>query len=225
MDNKPFWIASFDIGKKNFAFCVEQVDTEELIKVPNLEKTLRYNRDGTVTPKFRKILRKVFLNGDIKLLENVDLTEGCVKSKYLDPRVFINMTNLLDKYRDYWDKCQVFIIEQQMGFGQGKRRRYNTMALKLGQHCFSYFTILYSIFKTTIEFPSYHKTQVLGARKKLSKGERKDWAVNQAVDILLDRDDNKSLEQLSSKKKQDDYSDTIVQLQAFKYLLYVDQSL
>ena len=99
------------------------------------------------------------------------------------------------------------------------------MALKLGQHCFSYFTILYSIFKTTIEFPSYHKTQVLGARKKLSKGERKDWAVNQAVDILLDRDDNKSLEQLSSKKKQDDYSDTIVQLQAFKYLLYVDQSL
>jgi hypothetical protein len=84
---------------------------------------------------------------------------------------------------------------------------------------------MYSTFKTTIEFPAYHKTQVLGARKKMSKKERKEWAVDKAIDILSNRDDNESLEKLSSKKKKDDYSDTIVQLQAFKYLLYVDQSL
>jgi hypothetical protein len=219
---RKIWIASFDIGKKNFAFCVEEVDTDKLKSLNNVQKSLRYNRDGTPTHNFRKVLKKVCLNGRTKLLENVDLTNGCSKTKYLDPQLFINMTNLLDKYREYWDKCEVFIIEQQMSFG---RRKYNTMALKLGQHCFSYFVIMYSTFKTTIEFPAYHKTQVLGARKKMSKKERKEWAVDKAIDILSNRDDNESLEKLSSKKKKDDYSDTIVQLQAFKYLLYVDQSL
>jgi len=216
------WIASFDIGKKNFAFCVEEVDEEELKALRNVQKSLRYNRDGTATLQFRKVLKKVCLNGKIMLLDNVDLTNGCNKSKYLDPKLFINMTNLLDKYREYWNKCEVFIIEQQMSFG---RRKYNTMALKLGQHCFSYFVIMYSTFKVTIEFPAYHKTQVLGARKKMSKKERKEWAVDKAMDILSDREDNKTLGQITSKKKKDDYSDTIVQLQAFKYLLYVDQSL
>ncbi len=219
---KKIWIASFDIGKKNFAFCVEEVDAEELKTLHNVQKSLRYNRDGTTTPHFRKVLKKVCLNGNIKLLKNTDLTNGCNKTKYLDPKLFVNMTNLLDEYKEYWNKCEVFVIEQQMSFG---RRKYNTMALKLGQHCFSYFIIMYSTFKTTIEFPAYHKTQVLGARRKMSKKERKEWAVDKAIDILSDREDNTSLEQLTSKKKKDDYSDTIVQLQAFKYLLYVDQSL
>ena len=73
------------------------------------------------------------------LLENVDLTANCDPKSYLDPQTFYNMTELLDTYVEYWSQCDIIIIEKQMSFG----KKHNTMALKLGQHCWSYFSIKY----------------------------------------------------------------------------------
>ena len=129
------------------------------------------------------------------------------------------MIDLLDKYRNYWNKCTAFVIEQQMSWGN----RRNIMALKLGQHCYSYFIINYANWKTTIEFPAYYKTQVLGATKKLSKTERKKWAVEKAMSILAERGDIESLNKLSSRKKQDDISDALLQSISWRYLVYVDK--
>lgn len=214
------WIASFDIGKKNFAFCVEEIEVEDLLKIQNIPKPLRYYKDGTTKPDFSKVVKDVCKTGKIILLENIDLTDNCENSKTLDPQVFINMNCILDKYKNYWDKCCSFVIEQQMGFG--KKRNY--MALKLGQHCFSYFLFNYSNFKETVEFPSYNKTQIMGATKKMSKYERKMWAVKTSMDILLDRNDDVSLENIQNRKKRDDVADVIVQLQSYKYLTFVDKN-
>ena len=230
------YIASFDIGAKNFAFCVEKVDLNMINSINNIQKRERYNEDGTVTEKFRKILNPIYNSGSIVLFKNCDVREngksiktGC---KVIDPKVFLNMYNILDSYTEIWDKCSCFVIEQQMSFG----KTHNTMALKLGQNCISYFVFKYGTFKQIVEFPSYYKTQILGSKKDetitkkgkvsykaVSKPERKKWAVEEAMLILADRDDFKTMSEVVSKSKKDDLADTLCQLQAFKYLKYIEK--
>ena len=149
------------------------------------------------------------------LLENLDLTYGCDQRKYLDPKVLYNMISTLDEYVEYWKQCDVFVIEKQMSFG----KRCNTMALKLGQHCWSYFAIKHTG-KEIVEFPAYHKTQVLGATKILTttragkkrfkaitKPARKKWCINRALVILDARDDIDTISQIQDSRKKDDLCD------------------
>lgn len=188
-----------------------------------------------------KDLNKVFRNGKIILLKNSDLTGNVEKGIYYDSEYCHNMTDLLDEYIPYWNQCSAFIIEQQMNF----RGKTNSMAVKLGQHCFSYFAINYKRFKSIIEFPSYHKTNVLGAErsvvftktgkpkwKTLGDKERKKWAISKAKEILELRGDSYHLQVFEQKRKKgikrmklDDISDTIIQLQAFKYLVFIAEEI
>ncbi len=230
------WIASFDIGKKNFAFYIEEIDCKELMSLKNIPVKKQYNIDGTPTSEMQNLLDQVCMNGKTILHKNSDLTENCEKGKYLDPETFHNMVDLLDKYSEYWDKCSYFVIEQQMSFGRNKR---NTMALKLGQHCYSYFTIRYGRFKSVIEFPAYHKTQVLGAEKirgkkfkngsyrwkTIDKPARKKWSIARATELLHFRGESETIDNIKTNSKKDDLADTFCQLQAFKYLCFIAKSI
>lgn len=240
------WIASFDIGSKNFCFYVEECDTNLLKNIKNIPSIQRYNPNGTPTDKMNDILNTIFKDGKTVIHENVDLTTNCSKGKYLDQNVLHNMTNMLDSYYDIWDKCSIIVVEQQMSF----RGKINTSALKIGQHCQSYFLFRYGKFKTIIEYPSYHKTHILGAEKinkgitkagkikyvNIDKPARKKWSVEKAKEILTIRGeiehilfsgkvkrskkDDKSIKSKSIKK--DDLADTLTQLASFKYLYFVD---
>ena len=124
-----------------------------------------------------------------------------------------------------------------MSFG----KRNNTMALKLGQNCESYFLYSYGRFKKVIEYPAYYKTQILGAQKtekKLKSGKikymaidkpaRKKWCIQKGLSVLEDRKDFDNIEELQKKigkKKQklDDKMDVLCQLQSFKYLYFVEK--
>ena len=191
------WIASFDIGKKNFAFYIEEVNEEQLKQLKTIPKTSRYNTDGTCVDSFNKIITDVYKNGKTILHINEDLTKNCSKDKYLDTEVFYNMVEHLDKFAEYWDKCCSFVIK----YGKAKK---------------------------IIEFPAYYKTQVLGAPKKIldkkgklvkmSKPERKKWAVKQASIILEERGESEVIDNIKTKSKKDDLSDVICQLQAYKFL-------
>lgn len=223
--NKSY-IASFDIGKCNFAFCIEEFDKEALMNIKSIKKSDRYNLNGTPTIEMKKVLDKVYSNGKIILFKNTDLTEGCVKGKSLDPETFYNMIDLLDEYKEYWDKCEVFVIEQQMAF----RGKHNPTAVRLGQHCYSYFCMMYGRFKTCVEFPAYHKTHVLGALKtkgvgnrwkNMDKPARKKWTVVKTQEILDKRNEGDILKVLKTAKKKDDLADVVCQLQAFKIMCYV----
>lgn len=229
------YIASFDIGKKNFSWCVEKFNKKELEELKNIPETNQYNKDGTPTPEMQNLLENIFSNGKIVSHENVDLTYGCNPKKKLDVLTYYNMIEVLNKYTDIWDKCYAFIIEEQMSF----KGKYNTMAVKLGQHCASYFMIKYGKNIPVIEFPSYHKTQVLGAPKTvgkqckngkirykaMEKPQRKKWSVNKCIEILTCRGETDILDSLTSVSKKDDLSDTFNQLQSAKYLMFVDKSL
>lgn len=218
-------IASFDIGKKNFAFVVEQVDTSK--KITNIPIQQRYNANGTATEKFGSILNEVYKSGKVILHKNVDLTNNCDKKKRLDPETYHNMVDVLNEYDQYWSDCSIIIIEEQMAF----RGKHNPMAVKLGQHCYSYFVCNYGRNKQIIEFPSYNKTQILGAEKTLvrnrykamDKPQRKKWSISKCLQILEYRQETEILQAMKKNKKLDDLADVITQLQAFKYLYFVDK--
>ena len=191
---ETIYIASIDPGKCNFAFSIEEVNIEQCKKI----------RD-------HKDLYKV---GKTIIAENIDVSKNLRKDKYLDTQVFVNLTIVLDKYREYWDKCSFILIELQMSFGRNKN---NTMGIKIAQHCFSYFTFLYSNFKKIIEYPAYHKTQVLDAPKKMDKPTRKKWAVEKALEITRERKDIDLVENISKRKKKDDICDCILMNLTFAY--------
>jgi len=213
------YIASFDIGKRNFAFCVEQVHIRALTSITNVHKKRRYLPDGTPTPEFACILDSVYKSGHLILMENVDLTNGCDKQQYLDPKIFVNMTSVLDRYIDIWRMCSTFVIEQQLGFGQGR----NLMAVKLGQHCYSYFVFQFAGFRNIVEFSARNKTHVLGANRMRTKSKpvRKAWTTQHAMYILTLRNDICMRSAYETHTKKDDLGDVITQLQAYKYKTYV----
>lgn len=213
------WVASFDIGRKNFAFCIEEINVSKLNSIENIPTKNRYHKNGTLQDTFNEIINEICMNGRIILLQHTSLMDNVDSSKHLDPKIMINLTNYLDSFKEYWICCSTFIIEQQMGFG----KKQNTMALKIGQHCFSYFLFQFAGFKQIIEFPSYNKTKILGAPKKQTKHARKMWSVDEALRILMERDDMDMWNCITSKKKRDDVADTITQLQAWKYLYFVDK--
>jgi hypothetical protein len=238
------WIASFDIGKINFAFCIEEFDTAQLLNIKNIEKSLRFKSNFSPSDRYDAILHNIYNNGNIILFKNSDLRKNTEPGVYWDPEFCDNMTELLDEYTDYWDNCSAFIVEEQMKF----RGKVNPPCLKLGQHCISYFRILYKRFKTVVEFPSYHKTNVLGAPRTLTKSkrakgkdiwktlgdkERKNWAIVKAQEILTLRNDTETLNLFTPKPRKkgvkkiklDDLSDTLLMIQAFKYLAYVADEL
>lgn len=224
------WCASFDIGSVNFAFYVEEMDRESFSNIQNIPDKKRYNIDGTPTEDMENILNSVYKNGKTILHMNSDISKNCIKGKQLDQNTFHNMTDLLDSYSEYWDKCECFVIEQQMAFGKMKS---NPKAVKLGHHCQSYFMFRYGRFKKVFEFPAYYKTQILGCEKmkgkqckngnhrwkSIPKPARKKWSVIKATEILTLRGEENTIK---STRKKDDLADTLTQLQAFKYLCFVE---
>ena len=195
------YIVSFDIGKKNFAFVVEEISMTKVNKLKKIDKKSRYNKDGSPTKEFDKELKKLVKCGKIVLVKNLDLTQDCNPKVTLDDHTYMNMLDVLNEYKEYWDKCEHIVIEKQMSF----RGKYNVMAMKLGQFCFSYFKIMYRETKNIVDYPAYHKTQVLGAIKTevKQKYKRKKWAVAKATEILEFRKDKKHLERISQRTPRD----------------------
>lgn len=230
-------ICSIDIGKKNFSFYIQEINTVKLSNIINIPEKDRYNIDGTPTLKMETLLSEIYKNGKTILYTNNDITENCDPNLYFDQELLHNLNDLLDSYLDYFDKCSYFVIEQQMNFGKFKR---NSMALKLSHHCLSYFTFKYGRFKQYIEFPAYHKTQVLGAPKikgkkykngthkwiSMSKNQRKKWSITKAENILNIRGENDIWNNIKLKRKKlDDISDCITMLQSFIYLYLINNKL
>ncbi len=251
------WIASFDIGKKNFAFYIEATDSTMLsdlrCHIRDVLPEHRYASDGSPSSQMQSVIDGVAKCGRTIAHVNVDITVDAKTrdhrdalpkrgrrpaaaptttppKTYLDPEIYINMVEHLDKFKNLLDLCDFVVIEAQM--------KSNTMALKLGQHCYSYFCIKYGRAKTIVEFPAYYKTVTLGARKleagtykngrkkwkTMDKPARKKWAVEMATNILSIRGEIDTISNIKSKSKKDDLADTVCQLSAFKIHKFVFES-
>jgi len=229
MENKE-WFAAFDPGKVNFAFIIEEVDHILLKKLTCPSKKDRFfvaNRETEEkkrkkrenyepTDSYLSFLEEFYHCGRTVLLENNNVTDPSKKSekkgsKALDADVFLRITELLDSKKEYFDKCSTIIIEQQMSFGT----RVNTMAIKIAQHTYSYFLFRYGNTKKIVEFPSYNKTQILGAPAGLEKPKRKKWATEKADEIWTLRGDMETVSYVGSTKKKDDMSDCLLHVLSY----------
>lgn len=227
--NNKEWFAAFDPGKVNFAFIIEEIDKNmiENILCPCPKKKDRFikgqtKKDISPTEKYTDFLDAFYhcgqtitcVNSNITLSDDDNKEDKKTKkkgSKALNANIFLELTRLLDSYKEYFDKCSTIIIEQQMSFGS----KINTMAIKIAQHTYSYFLFRYGNEKKIIEYPSYNKTQILGAPGGLDKPQRKKWAISKANEIWTLRGDLETLDMITSKKKKDDMSDCLLHVLAY----------
>ena len=68
INNDIVWLASFDIGKKNFSFYIEEFDVSKLSACKDISKSCRYKACGTPTIKFQHILDTICCTGKKILL-------------------------------------------------------------------------------------------------------------------------------------------------------------
>lgn len=220
-------IASIDIGLHNLAFLIEDFDPEKLNKIKNIPQKERYDFNGEPTKLFQKILNKVYDEGTIFFIDKVNLTKE--KKKYVDDSVLISLSEYLDTL-SVLDSCDVIVIEKQL---QGKIIR-NNIASRIQHHIHSYIITKYRNTKETIIYPASNKTQVLGAPKfitdknnkriKMTKYQRKRWSEVIAAKILLQKKDYIRYNKIfKSGNKEDDFCDTYLQLQSYKYKYFVDK--
>jgi len=168
---KNIRVASFDIGEKNFAVAIADVQPSGILAV-------------------------VYMN---------------VVNLGAEPHA--NLTQFLDSKVELFDATSVVIVEKQ--FFDASRRKCNIRALRLSQHLLSYFSVIYGLFKTIVEYPSWKKTKLLGfsATKNTSRA-RKLFSINQATHIL-EKIAAHQCYWFHSLKKRDDIADAVCQMVAF----------
>lgn len=91
------------------------------------------------------------------------------------------------------------------------------MAIKIAQHCQSYFIFNYFRFKNIVMFPSYHKTKVMGALKGITKPQRKKWSVEFVTELIQNFEETEEVKAFKKLKKKDDESDCL--LMVYSYLI------
>jgi len=212
------WIATFDIGIKNFAFVILSFPDNSVLnqKKENIPLRKRYMINHECTPEFKNYLETfIYKDFDIVHYQNIDIRNSDCDHQ-LSTQLFLNIYQILNTYHSLWEDVQFFIIEQQMQF----KNNNNIKALKIAQHIYSYFLLHYPT-KHIQEYCAYYKTQILGAPSKLKKNERKKWAISTVQTILQFK--NMS-DILNEYKKKDDISDCILMAISFYYQHFVDQN-
>jgi hypothetical protein len=152
-------------------------------------------------------------SGDLKFFHNADFGSRKVDAS-LDNAILTAIMDWLTVQKDLLDKCDTVIIEQQM--------KTNPFAQKIEHMVHAWFLIHYGAKMDVHPFPASHKTRVLKAPKKMTKPERKRWAVDKATEILCGRGDVVGLEIMSGTKKKDDLADVCAMIQAWK-VLHIDK--
>jgi hypothetical protein len=106
-------------------------------------------------------------------------------------------------------KCDVCLIEKQMGFGSKINYKAIQMASQLMAHL-----VLYFPEKKIIEYPSTRKTKVF--KQNINTwNKRKEWSVDFVLEKLKEQNDEIMIEWIKQYKKKDDICDTILMILAY----------
>jgi hypothetical protein len=205
-------IATFDMGTRNFAFCVEEVDE---LPAPNRRVKAQFDIHGHAVPEYQNYLdHAIYARGRLVEMKCIDLESFCKQRG--DMNLYLGLSTVLNAYTPLWDRVDVFLVEQQMSYG---RHKSNIQALRLAQHTLTYFLTIYGPFRTIKEFASTHKTRVLGCPREQRKThkQRKQFAIELASQIL-DRRQDPLYDTFCQLPKRDDVSDCLLMIQAFKAL-------
>ena len=129
-------------------------------------------------------------------------------------KLMLDISDWLEEQDDIWQKCKIVLIEQQL--------KRNPFAQKIEQHVKSWFLHQYRQTIIVLSFSATHKTKVFKA-PRMSKPERKKWAIEKAHNILTQRGDTVGLQIMEeNKRKADDLGDVLCMIQAWKILNWKD---
>ena len=231
-------IASFDIGLRNFAQYVEEVDVATIQKLntryKSLPAKLQRRVKGQMNDAIREILDELFMCGKrIELgVYDLNVCDDADPPYEMDARR--SVIAHLESFRDVFNTCDIIVIEQQYfsTFTPGKLKKTagteaNVKAIKIAESVMSWFLIRFP-YKEVVFFGSQFKTQTLGAPDNLTKPQRKKWSIEKATDILTKRGDVYALDCMKrskkiGKQKQDDVCDALIQCQAYKFRVLVGE--
>ena len=185
-------IAAFDIGFKNFAVAIEGV--------VNLTPECEGYEDESGN-KLECELRR-----DIILADTTDITQFSTKSELRSKSYFMGAIEYMDSISEYMDMCDVILIEQQL--------QRNCKAVKLQQNLHTYLMTKYRRDKKIIIYPSTNKTRAFDA-PKMTKPQRKKWAVDKALDILQSMN-SMFFDKIAQMKKRDDVCDCVLMIESYK---------
>ncbi len=190
-------LASFDIGFRNFAFAVEEFDTEKL------EEFKRQRTAPLLLQSERPSkLECIIASGRTLMFHNEDLA-GEVNPNM--DGVYRRLVEYLDDFQEVWGTVDTFLIEQQMQ----TRFRPNIKALKISMHVYNYFLTHFPDARV-VEYPAKNKSLALGA-PPMKKPLLKKWTRDTAAYVFTEREDGESLYELAvlSGAKVDDIADTV----------------
>lgn len=181
-------VVSIDPGEKNLAIRIEKRS---------------YDAKNIITEVFDKhdLYSYSLINPNNEKNCNTPIYDMCI--------------NLFEQYMNYFLTSHMIIIERQLP--------HNYRAVRLSQSLITYFLLTLrnsSFYPMIYEIDNKLKTKQLKAPSNLTDKMTKKWAVELCRLILNKRGDNISLEiiEKAPKRKQDDLSDTVVQIEAlFKY--------
>ena len=212
-------LATFDIGRKNFAHHIEDVTLEGPDAIFSLEnrygslpRQQRRRVKGEMLPQISDLLRLVCISGSTVHQAVVDLRAD-PECKKLDLPTRDNLFSYLQSLSRMWRSCDIFVIEQQYFSTftpkgrRGKKTEANIDAIKLGECCYAWFRIKFPRAETLF-YGSQNKTQILGAPGSLSKYQRKKWAVEKMGAIMELRGETAILNRLrktNKKKRQNQF--------------------
>lgn len=227
-------IASFDIGRVNFAFYVGEINVSQVLDLsssyqsfPSPEKNLfnpRNKRPFSLSSRQKELMSQLHtsIHSCCYRVRNISSN-----AQRLDMRTRSNLFQLLSEYHDVWKEVDILIIERQYVQARGKKATANFEALRLAETCFTWFQIHYprmpcfyypaSIKVYYLGCPRWHQTSK-GIRK-ITKAQRKKWAEKKAHEIANLNHDTSLLQYFATlkqhKQKIDDVADCIIQCHSF----------
>lgn len=178
-------LASFDIGKVNFAHYIEDMDVSKILavekKYKDLPKKLQRKTKGEVSSEMREILKDLYLSGNRIHTGVYDIRNGV--EDVFDIPTRKNLLTHLYSHKYLWDECNIFVVEQQYFKTWSGRRKSpgteaNVDAIKIAECLMTWLLCEYP-FKEILYFGSQNKTQMLGAPWNLDKPQRKKWAIEE----------------------------------------------
>ena len=222
-------IAAFDLGIKNFAFAVKNKDSfillineslvqdswtktelaklkkEDLLRLTqSLPEAIRCPSGARCPSGEAEQVESLTKKEDKKLkITKKDLiTLILSKNTKTKPDLGLSLFNVMDKYKDTFNTCEIFLVERQM--------LVNRQALKLSHYLEAWLKINYPD-KKVINYSASQKTKLLGAKNLKTKKDRKLWTVEYTLNLLQ----GETLEQFKQFRKQDDLADVVCMIESY----------
>jgi hypothetical protein len=139
---------------------------------------------------------------NLKITKKDLITLILSKNTKTKPDLGLSMFNVMDKYKDTFNTCEIFLVERQM--------LVNRQALKLSHYLEAWLKINYPD-KKVINYSASQKTKLLGAKNLKTKKDRKLWTVEYTLNLLQ----GETLEQFKQFRKQDDLADVVCMIESY----------